>query len=54
MTKRLQTDISDDLAGELSRIVKLYYKDKSEAVRDAVRKLVIEYKINGLIKEGEL
>ena len=44
MAKKYHTDLPDELSKEFDKIVGTYYLKDAEAVRDAIRRMVFEFK----------
>lgn len=44
MAKKYHTDLPDELSREFDKIVNTYYLKDAEAVRDAIRRMVFEFK----------
>ncbi len=43
-TKKCHTDLPDELSKEFEKIVGTYYLNEAEAARDAIRRMVFEFK----------
>ena len=44
MAKKYHTDLPEELSKEFDKIVDIYYLKDAEAVRDAIRRMVFEFK----------
>ena len=44
MAKKYHTDLPEELFKEFDKIVDTYYLNDAEAVRDAIRRMVFEFK----------
>ncbi len=54
MVKKYHTDLPDELSKEFDNIVEIYYLNDAEAVRDAIRRTVFEFKRIGGKNESEI
>jgi metal-responsive CopG/Arc/MetJ family transcriptional regulator len=44
VVKKYHTDLPEELSNEFEKIVNTYYLNEAEAVRDAIRRTVFEFK----------
>jgi len=51
VVKKYHTDLPDELSKEFDKIVDTYYLKDAEAVRDAIRRMVFEFKGMGEVKD---
>jgi metal-responsive CopG/Arc/MetJ family transcriptional regulator len=42
--RKYHTDLPEELSNEFDKIVKMYYFNEAESVRDAIRRMVFEFK----------
>ena len=52
MPEKYHTDLPDDLATDFKKIIEDYYLNDAEAVRDAIRRLILYYETEGLETGG--